>query len=447
MRASHVRRRVSVLLAALLWAAVPSSGAPGSHDGGRTSAVRAAQDDDTSWQQRVEAWCRAVAEHEPGTMDDGAILVSAWTADQLRRVVDDYLELRRSFDGLAGKVAAEKDARTRHFVTYRRQPFTLGDLARILGPAARQRPNGALKRGAVLHADVARLAVFDLSRATGSDDVVLFEDGRVVGYGSHSMHWRLGRELLDAVTPSPSEDAFVPQWYHATLAALLSAGNFAEAEIHLAHGLDVLPRSAAVHYEAGIYHQALTAPDIAAAWALQRQVGPTGQRRSGSTMRESTTERHLDAAERHFRKAIDLDPGFSEAKIRLAHTLLELPREADARPLLRQAIDETDDRTLTYYAALLLGRAEARAGRPGAAAAQFTRAAELYPMAQSPVLAMSHLVRVAGDQEAALTHLKALAPGGNWAERRFDPWWNYYRWQQRSADELMKAVGELARLE
>jgi tetratricopeptide (TPR) repeat protein len=376
-------------------------------------------------------------------MDLHAVEVSAWTAAQLKDVVEDYFALRKDIGplGATPRATAERQADS-HTVTYRRQRFDLAELRRMFGldsPAAD--PNRMLRRAALLHVDVARLAAFDLSVTTGGPDLVLFEDGRLVGYGGHSTHWALGRQLLDAIVPDPATDRFVQLWYHATLAAMLSIGNLAEAEAHVAHALEVLPRDANVQYEAGFYHEANTSSDVVAVRTLEGQTGPSRRRPFDPSSARMATSRHLRDAERHYRRAIELDPGHAEARVRLAHVLLEQRNVRAALPELRRAAVEAKNPTLAYLAVLLWGRAEAESGHPASAADQYARAHALFPTAQSPVLALSLLARRSGDRSSAWQLLQPLMAGDSPFARPFDPWWNYYRWQQQSAEDLLRGLG------
>jgi tetratricopeptide (TPR) repeat protein len=409
---------------------------------------------DEVWLEQLETWSQAVRQHVPGLVDAPVLTISAWTAGELQGVLNDVLVLRGYLTRAAAK-AARTGPRLPAPLTlsYRERVFTTKYLRGLLGldDAPGADPNRVLKQGAMLHADIALLARVDRSRSTGSEDVVRSIDGRVVGYEGHSAHWLIGRQLLDVVEPDPAADPFVRLWYHAMSASLLESGNLAAAELHVEHALDVLPEDANIQYEGGLFHQASAAPSVQAAVQVlleQRstlRAGPRGS--SNSFQQRFDVGKHRKEAERRFRLAVTLDPGHVEARMRLGHALLELQRAEVAATELRRTIGTTSDPTLSYLSALLLGRAEAQLGHRTAAAEQYTRAAELYPQAQSAPLALAQLARRYGDRALAWQFVgRVLAPTRP-DEPRDDPWWTFYQWQLRSAETLLAELRALARSE
>ena len=80
-------------------------------------------------------------------------------------------------------------------------------------------------------------------------------------------------------------------------------------------------------------------------------------------------------------------------------------------------------------------------GNRDAARAAYEQAAELFPKAQSPLLALSQLARRYGDRPAALRAMERLftLPDEDRNEHD-DPWWWYYVAQARDADDLLEAM-------
>src|SRR5262245_40853657 len=133
----------------------------------------------------LDAWLAAVEQHTPGERDAPARLVAAWTRAQLTALVPQLMR------------------------------------------QARQRNNPAwlattLKRAALFHADVAMLHAILGGYSLPPDDrsVVLFRDGRQVGYGGETFHWGFGRTLLAQIPAQTRDDGYVRQWYEATSAFL-----------------------------------------------------------------------------------------------------------------------------------------------------------------------------------------------------------------------------------
>ena len=104
----------------------------------------------------------------------------------------------------------------------------------------------------------------------------------------------------------------------------------------------------------------------------------------------------------------------------------QLGRHDEAAAELRKALGAGLPRESQYYAELFVGREEQALGRSEAARESFERASELYPLAQSPRLALSHLARQSGDRTRALQALRYVSELPANALRREDPWWDYY---------------------
>jgi tetratricopeptide (TPR) repeat protein len=156
----------------------------------------------------------------------------------------------------------------------------------------------------------------------------------------------------------------------------------------------------------------------------------------------------LRAAERFYRRALDRNPAFVEARIHLGRVLGRRGRHADAARELRQALTRTDDALLLYYGNMFLGAEEEALDRMAEAQRAYSRAAELFPAAQSSRLALSALASRAGDRAAAL---RLVEPVLNRVEvgPADDPWWSYRTSHTRALDtlvaELYRRVAELDR--
>jgi tetratricopeptide (TPR) repeat protein len=158
----------------------------------------------------------------------------------------------------------------------------------------------------------------------------------------------------------------------------------------------------------------------------------------------ATAPAELRRAEDLFRRALERDAGLVEARLRLAHVLGDRGRHEEAREQLLQATRNPLPRLLDYYGSLLLGREEQALGNAGAARRAFERAAALFPSAQSPRIALSHVALMRGDRQSAVG---ALAPvGGATPTVDEDPWDVIHRLHDPFADELIARFRqELAR--
>ena len=95
---------------------------------------------------------------------------------------------------------------------------------------------------------------------------------------------------------------------------------------------------------------------------------------------------------------------------------------------------------LLYYAELFLGAEEEALGNRDAARVAYEQAAELYPTAQSPLLALSQLARRSAIAAARCARSIGCSRCSEETRRHDDPWWWYYVAQARDADELLDAM-------
>jgi len=376
------------------------------------------------WLTRLSSWLEAVNEHKPGQLDMAARLAGLSTEDDLQAAVSDYLNLVVIFRRELGR-PGRLDS-----VVYKDTPIALADLRTLLAltdeEAAAGIANRMLLKAATLHADVAMLAVPTLPGRAGCSarGTVLVQDGNRVGIGCVCYHWTIARALLGAVRPEPGKDPGVRVWYQATITWLLTAGDFANADLHIPHAQLILPDDPVIRYLHGRYHEVTASPLIQPV-ALDAGTDTRG------------AKAHLEEAADHYRRALRVNPYFVEARVHRGFVLLELSHEGEARGELLRAVVEAQGTRLRYYAELFLGRAEELAGNAAAAREHFARAATLYPAAQSPRLALALLARQRAERDRARQEMQAVLSMTAAERDRSDPWWNYYRWQNRDADTLL----------
>jgi tetratricopeptide (TPR) repeat protein len=333
---------------------------------------------------RFQQWLAAIDAHTPGDPGKIAVDVSTWTGEELEDVVS---EAKR--------------------------------LARTLAKTDPARANHMLLRGAALHADIGRLIPEDtVRRSPSQQSAYVVSDGRWTGMRYISIHWQLGRSLLDSVVPSPAGDPDVLAWYLDTSADLRRMRESAAASVHYERARQLFPSDPQILFGSGLLHESFASANLQAA---ADSVSESNRSAAVSSMRSE-----LVKAERFFRDVLAIGPAHLEARVRYGRVLDNLGRHAQAAEQLRRAIAEGAADELLYLAQLFLGRAEEAAGHPDAAQSAFERASELYPNAQSPRLALSQLARRAGNRPAAQRELQALAALPGDERRREDPWWFYF---------------------
>ncbi|HSL24135.1 MAG TPA: tetratricopeptide repeat protein [Vicinamibacterales bacterium] len=334
-------------------------------------------------------WVERVERHTPGTLDDAAAEIAEWPAADLEAA--------------------------------------LNGLRRYGSDVAREgRQNHILRRGALLHTDIAildpaRAAAFRGWSTSARLEVVLGMDGRDLGSGSVSAHWEFARTLLAMVAPHPREDGFVRRWYRAVAGYQLKRLWLGIVPAHLEQALRLFPDDADLLFLKGGLHETFASSRCQP--IRRRQPVTFG----------SAREEHERAA-RAFSRALASNPDLIEARVRLGRVLGQLGRHEEAARELRAAAPVVEDPLLQYYAALFLGAEEAALGRTDAARASFERGASLFPTAQSARLALSALALRSGDDAGAL---RALREAAALPSDRDDPWWTYHVAYAAAADTLL----------
>ncbi len=412
----------------------------------------------------LERWLVAVAQHEPGTPDGALEVVASWSIRQLRTLwvdVSSLVTLMRHPHTVVFWIETP-GRRRRDIITYSRSEFArLRAMARaargaldrddVVRPELRAlsgRVSAAnlhadagyvLKRGALLHADAAMSAPFMVETPDDRPDRTpaprpmkfLLQDGRSVQMGHGTVHWEIARLLLDKGLPVPALDPMVRDFYHATLAYLQRDDKYEVG--HLEHARELFPDDATVAFLSGCQHEAYASPRV-------QSVARTVTLPYGVSLGVDPPAVELRRAARFFRRALELDRAFDEARIRLGRVLGLLERHAEAATELQRATQSVSDPLLRYYAELFLGAEHEALGQFDAARAAYGRAAGLSDRAQAPHVALSHLARRTGDRAAALRALGEAFEAGRRSGGPDDPWWTYPSVAGRNASDLLERL-------
>jgi tetratricopeptide (TPR) repeat protein len=424
---------IALILAILLGSSAEVSQAFLGHWSG-AGVVPAAQQA-PPWQQRLQIWLFAIERHQPGSADDAARLFASSSQAALTTLVGDLVSLG---DLLARAHANPAGSEARSEITYADRQFTIAAVQQLLGLSEQEAKSGdltrILKRGMLLHTDIAVLVPPDERPRIARPDVSVLRDGREdsVAY-SQNAHWWVARILADALRPDPAQDPTVRQWYRAASAYLQGRGDLAAATAQLERARKLLPDDAEIWFYSGCVREALASPVVHL--AVESIAPPPGRQRVAVESPES----HLKAAATSFRRSLQLDPGLAEARVRLAHVAALLDDHDEAVRQLRQVATTAADRLVAYYASLLLGGEEEALNRRDEARTLYERAATLYPGAQSPLLALSHLAIRFGDREGALAAAQSVGRLPADAPERFDPWGVYYVAGGRRGEAMLEA--------
>jgi tetratricopeptide (TPR) repeat protein len=371
-------------------------------------------------------WVAAVDRHVPGKLDAPAMTLIAWTPDDLRSA---WLDVQALIAVVARPTATRFTAQPSGQTVDVSNSTDLATL-REMAASVRTRTGGSdlfYKRAAMLHSDIAMRAKGG-AVASGSLFVEA-KDGAQVGAQNSAVHWEFGRLLLDSVR-QPSQDELVRGWYRATMAFRLSVGELDTP--HFIRGRELFPRDASILFQLGCLHEWFADPRV-------QSVTESVRLPRGIRLEVEEEETELRAADESFRRALEIDPGHIEARVRRGRVLGRLQRHELAVEELRAAAARARDPLIAYYAQLFLGAEEEALGRLQQARAAYASAAALYPRAQAPRLALSQLRHRSGDRVAAREALApALQPGVD--DRTDDPWWTYRSAPGRHTDDLLAVV-------
>lgn len=384
--------------------------------------------------ERTRVWVRAVLDHQPGQVDAAVEEVRAWQSADLEDVRDHALSMRRLMYAPLETRLGREIRRVAPPLSY--TPIEVDALSVLAAQTLpRLHPNQLLRRAAMLHTDIALLAPPPAGTNSGGElaqQTAFLSDGRPIAVGDAAGHWEMARSLLEFVTQDPSgqrrepgRDAWVRLWYRAAGRALLLAGKLTAS--HFEHAVRIFPDEADLWFLQGSLHETLAGPRI------QEAVRALREFRTGVENEEG----ELRNAESRLRRALTLDGAHTEARVRLGRVLIRLGRYTDARAELTAAVAQAQEPQLRYYAVLFFGDAMEALGDLSVARQSYEEAAALFPRAQAPRLALSHLGVVEGRPREAVPLSKA--------EDASDPWWPYHSAAGRDAPEQFRELRDRLR--
>ena len=399
----------------------------------------------------LQQWMALAAQHTPGRVDEAVSMARSWGRDSLQNVCDDLAAIRLLLCDRCARPPQADKFKTENVQADGQQSwrtvYAIGHIADLTAYVKRAETsldiNDLLKRGAMLHTDVAFRAPPIMTSAPSAiyrplqKTMIAIGDGGQMGVEEGIDHLEMARRLLDLVTAdpridlrsAPEHDSMVRTWYRATMAALLNRG-----QLDLSHtiaALQLMPAESTVLFLAAAQHEALASP------RYQRSVA-TRSLGSNSVIRSERDE--LSRAEDLFRRALKADPEYVEARLRLGQVLGRLGRHAEALNELRPASESTDS-LMSYYGHMLIGREQNALTRVTEARVAYEKAVKLFPRAQAPLLALSEIEMRSGNRAEARRWLdEALKTQEGTPEFR-DPWVSYTETAGRVGSALLAAIG------
>jgi tetratricopeptide (TPR) repeat protein len=327
--------------------------------------------------------------------------------------------------------------------------WTRGDLEPLLGRLSGLPDAFAVTRRALLlHVDIAilhrRPTNYDLP--SGDTTMTLFEDGTAVGQARGTIHWDIGRRLIDRLPAIEERDQIARTYYRAVAAILQSWNEDPELTAHFAAARRVLPNDAPMLLYEGTQRQMYAGARAQLFFAERRETNgryqPTANMAGRPPVSESVPPPALPAAsssraqaEQFFRRALRVEPTLVEARLRLAHVLGDQGRVREATAELAKAAEVTDlPPLLAYYRAVLTGRMARARGDLDAADTAFQHASTIYAGAHVPHIALSEIASARGDRARSLQALEAAA---RLPADQGDPWWAIDRVHAPTAEMLL----------
>jgi tetratricopeptide (TPR) repeat protein len=165
--------------------------------------------------------------------------------------------------------------------------------------------------------------------------------------------------------------------------------------------------------------------------ARARNLG--GYRPEGGGHGGSLPGASLVQAEADYERALTLDPGLHEARLRLAHVRLGQGRAGEALGDLERVAAEARQPRQRYLARLFEGRAREKLGDLTGAAAAFRAGLVDVPGAPTALLALGRSLDRLGDDLGAQAAFTSASAG----DAPFDPWWSYEAGQPERVEDLV----------
>jgi hypothetical protein len=371
-------------------------------------------------------WTTAVMHHTPGKPDAALKTVWAMTAADRFAIRDHLGRFFYFMDGGNFKDATDDD-------------LIVASAALDLFPLSRFE---FIQRASTLHADA---VIFDQNghdasspdeRGTPSSRYAPRREtsGQSIYFAANDAeyqtilfenpNWVLARRLLDDLPPGEASQDFAVTWYHGVSAWLLWNQNYGQAETNLNHATDAMPQRALTLFDLGCVVEAL-------GMNLMQQVivddnDPQLRSRPGLMQgRQISANERDDRASSLFERALAINPHMPEARVRWAR-LLELDKQwTAAAKQIDLALADRPDREVAFFAHLFGARAANTLNDRTAAERHLAEALQLFPDAQSALLAASDTALRHSDPALAKSRLEPLGEFNRDDSAKADPWLDY----------------------
>jgi tetratricopeptide (TPR) repeat protein len=205
----------------------------------------------------------------------------------------------------------------------------------------------------------------------------------------------------------------------------------ADATAHLQHAAGVLPDDARVLFDRGSHAETFGLP-------IYQAVRETASAKPNRFIVRIPTEEKTNAeAEQLYRRALEIDAGYLEARVRLARLLDRRGQHDEAAAQVSRALESQPEGVAGFYALIVAGRVATARRRYDEALQHYSAALLIYPGAQSASLGASHAALMHADLSRTLAPIEHLAERSGFAD---DPWLDYQLGAGRDVNALMRGL-------
>jgi tetratricopeptide (TPR) repeat protein len=230
------------------------------------------------------------------------------------------------------------------------------------------------------------------------------------------LHLRIAETLVTSLPSSrPSTPAFQQRWYALAASLFLSNADAQGARSVAERGVRRFGRSPQLVMLLGIASEM-------AAHQLDSECSRPGCEARG-TRAGSAIAARLSTAEGNYRRALEFDSTFAEARLRLGRILFLQDKRKSAREELEATAKSAVDARLQYLAHLFLGELDKDEGDLVAASREYAGAMRVAPEFQTPYVALSFVEQMLGHTARARETLDVMT--GPLHIDADDPWWAY----------------------
>ena len=233
--------------------------------------------------------------------------------------------------------------------------------------------------------------------------------------GREKENLEAARDFLERIGADERPD-LTASWLVAVGRRMQYASRFEEASRHLGEALKLQPRNAEAHLALGAIQETVATLGLVSLREESAIFGSTGPPVGSESLPKfqayAEREKRVQAAQDHFRSALQARPDLSEARLRLGRLAGHVGREGEALDQLGQVASSAPaPPEQRHLARLFLGQVHEGAGRLPEAVEQYRAALQGDPTSQAAAVALSYALGRSGGARPGGRSPPARAPG------------------------------------